>query len=157
MSKIILKNFTTLSLEEQKMVLTWRNNIEIRQWMYSQDIISLEDHLSYVSSLESKKDRYYFLVKKDDENIGVIDFTSIDRTNGTAEIGLYAKPQSKGNGKHLMQEIIKYGFNDIKISKLLANVFITNQKAIALYKRFGFKEYKTDDNLVYMELNNENR
>ena len=42
--------------------------------------------------LETKKDRIYFLVKDDDKNIGVIDLTSLDYKNKTAEIGLYSNP-----------------------------------------------------------------
>ena len=74
MKDIKLINFIDLSLEEKIMVLGWRNHPEIRKWMYNQDEIKLEEHLNFIDSLKLRKDKLYFLVKKEDEFIGVIDF-----------------------------------------------------------------------------------
>jgi len=157
MNKIQLINFVDLNMEQKKMILNWRNHPNIREWMYNKDIITLESHLNYIKSLETQKDRVYFLVKDGKNAIGVIDLTSIDSTNKTAEIGLYTNPFLKGYGKILMTQIINYSFNELGLSSLYSNVFITNDAAIHLYKRFNFYENKRENKLVYMELKNENR
>jgi len=60
-----------------------------------------------------------------------------------------------------MTAIINYAFNILKLKKLTANVYVNNEKAIKLYKKFNFKEIKldTDSNgeFILMELKNENR
>ena len=77
MENIQLLNFIDLELEEKEMILKWRNHPDIRKWMYNQDEIKLEEHLNFIDSLKLRKDKLYFLVKKEDEFIGVIDFTQL--------------------------------------------------------------------------------
>ena len=154
-NKIELINFTKLSKYSSKQILKMRNNSNIRKWMYNKNKIKFEDHLNYIKSLENKDSRLYFLVKQDNENIGVINFTNI--TNNKAELGIYANPSLKGQGTILLNIIINYGFNILKLKVLKANVFITNLKAINLYKKFGFKTIYKENDLIYMELENENR
>jgi UDP-2,4-diacetamido-2,4,6-trideoxy-beta-L-altropyranose hydrolase/UDP-4-amino-4,6-dideoxy-N-acetyl-beta-L-altrosamine N-acetyltransferase len=152
-----LVNFVDLSLKEKKMVLKWRNDLSLRKWMYSQEIISLENHLEYIRKLLYKKDKIYFLLKYRNEPIGVTDFTDIDYINGKSHFGLYAKPGSKGFGKILLSCVIDYAFNNLKINTLVAEVFKDNFIAINLYRKFNFKEKTTNKNIIVMELKNEDR
>jgi UDP-4-amino-4,6-dideoxy-N-acetyl-beta-L-altrosamine N-acetyltransferase len=159
-SKIKLINFIDISSEEKKMVLSWRNHQDIRKWMINKKEISLEEHLNYINSLYTKNDRVYFLVKESNEYIGVVDLTNIVEKE-FAEFGIYAKPDCIGVGSKLMRTIVDYAFKILKLKKLIANVYINNEKAIKLYKKFNFKEIRvdTDSNgkFVQMELKNENR
>ena len=154
-------NFVDLSLDEKKMVLEWRNHPNIQKWMFTQEPISLQDHLNYIDSLSSREDRAYFLVKRDSENIGVIDFTNIDHNMKTAELGIYANPAIKGVGRLLMIEIIDYVFNTLHIDTLISEVFEENELALKLYKRCGFKVISVKEtnnkNVLHMELKNEHR
>lgn len=159
-STIELINFIDISSEEKKMVLSWRNHKDIRRWMNNQKEISLEEHLNYIDSLCNKKDRIYFLVEELNEYLGVIDFTNIVE-NEFAEFGVYAKPSLIGVGSKLMDTIIDYAFKNLKLKKLIANVYVNNEKAIKLYKKFDFKEIQLDTDrngkFMQMELKNENR
>ena len=69
MQNIKLLNFIDLKLEEKEMILKWRNHPDIRKWMYNQDEIKLEEHLNFIDSLKLRKDKLYFLVKKEDDFI----------------------------------------------------------------------------------------
>ena len=159
--EVKLINFIDLSLDEKKMVLEWRNHPNIQKWMFTQEAIILEDHLNYIDSLSSREDRAYFLVKRDSENIGVIDFTNIDQNTKRAELGIYANPTIKGVGSFLMTSIIDYAFNTLCINTLISEVFEENRQALKLYKRYGFKETSTKEtnnkNVLHMELKNEHR
>ena len=142
-----LINFTDLSLSEKEKVLEWRNHKDIRKWMLNREIIYLDEHLNYINSLRVLRDRVYFLVRYRGEDIGVIDFTNIDYINKRADFGLYVRPDSRGRGfgKILMKLIIDYGFNRLKIERLIAEVFSKNRVAIALYKSFNFKKRDLKD------------
>ncbi|NOQ32559.1 MAG: UDP-2,4-diacetamido-2,4,6-trideoxy-beta-L-altropyranose hydrolase [Helicobacteraceae bacterium] len=159
--KIELVNFIDLDLDEKKMVLGWRNHQNICKWMFNQETISLDDHLSYIESLEDREDRSYFLVKKSSQAIGVIDFTNIDHKNKKTEFGVYTNPILKGVGDILMESIIDYAFNSLKVKTLISEVFENNIPAINLYKRYNFKDVEikqvNNTNVIYMELENENR
>ncbi|HFU75982.1 MAG TPA: GNAT family N-acetyltransferase, partial [Arcobacter sp.] len=116
----------------------------------------LENHVSYIDSLSTKEDRIYFLVKDKNNNaIGVIDFTNISIDK--ADIGLYAKPHMKGVGKILMRTIIDYGFNLLKVKRLISEVFEKNKSAITLYDKFNFSEIGRRGEIITMELKHENR
>ncbi len=160
-NNINLINFTDLNLEEKKMVLSWRSHPSVKKWMYSSDEISLENHLNFIESLKDSVDMLYFLVQQDNNYIGVIDFTDIDKNSETAEFGLYAKIGLKGVGKILLNAICNYGFNTLKVNKLIAEAFIENDRAITLYKKFHFKEIVKkkvkNKEVIYMELKNEDR
>ncbi len=156
-----LINFSDLSPDEKKMVLQWRNHPDIRKWMFTRDEITLKEHLQYIDSLKKREDRLYFLVKKDDKAVGVIDFTNIDIKNKTAEFGIYAKPGLRGVGNILMELIIGYAFKNLGVSTLVSEVFKENGAAIKLYSRYNFNQTgikKTDNGyVVHMELKNEDR
>jgi UDP-2,4-diacetamido-2,4,6-trideoxy-beta-L-altropyranose hydrolase/UDP-4-amino-4,6-dideoxy-N-acetyl-beta-L-altrosamine N-acetyltransferase len=159
--KIELLNFTSLTLDEKKMVLTWRNHPNIRKCMFTQDKIKLENHLKYIELLKAKDDRVYFLVKRGFQPIGVIDFTNIDHQAKTTEFGIYANPQIKGIGKFLMESIIAYAFGHLHVKTLISEVFEENISAIKLYRRYNFRDTRTrkvnNKKVLQMELNIENR
>jgi len=150
-----LINFTELTLDEKKMILEWRNSDIVKKWMYNRDNISLENHLKYIDSLNSRDDRVYFLLKNETSSLGVIDLTGIKKER-SAELGIYANPTLKGYGSLLMHEIVKYAFNELNLKVLYANVYEDNIKAINLYKKFNFKEINNNivigKNIICMAL-----
>ncbi len=160
MEEIKLVNFIDLELYEKKLVLQWRNNPIVREWMYNQEEITIQDHLNFIENLKDKKDKLYFLVKKDKKNIGVIDFTQIIE-NKSLYMGIYANPSLKGSGKELLETIIDYSFNYLNVKKIFSEVFSDNIKAYQLYEKYNFKKVgiKTVNNkeVICMELIYENR
>lgn len=161
LNNIELIDFINMTLEEKKMVLSWRNHPSIKKWMYNSNDISLENHLAFIKTLKNSVDKLYFLVKQENIYIGVIDFTNIDNGSKSSEFGLYANIYLKGKGKVLLNTICEYAFNSLNIKKLIAEAFIENKKAISLYKRFDFKEITkkivNNREVIYMELENEDR
>ncbi|MFA6192482.1 MAG: UDP-4-amino-4,6-dideoxy-N-acetyl-beta-L-altrosamine N-acetyltransferase [Sulfurimonas sp.] len=154
-------NFIELTLEEKMMILSWRNHTSVKQWMYNDNEITLENHLRFIESLKNCKDKLYFLIQNHHTYIGVIDFTNIHENRQSCEFGLYANIELKGMGNFLLNCICDYSFNILKIKKLVAETFVENNKAINLYKKFNFKETtrKTVNNkeVICMELKNEDR
>lgn len=156
-----LINFVDLTESQKKMVLNWRNDDSIRKWMITQDKIGLQDHLNYIDSLPSREDRIYFLVEKENEAIGVIDFTNIDHHNSSVECGLYVKPGTKGSGGILMSLIKDHAFRILGMKTLIAEVFEDNKVAIGLYNKYGFQETSRSVRdhrvIIHMEQENGNR
>ncbi len=159
MQTLNLINFIDLTLKEKEMVLKWRNHPKIKRWMHNSNDITLENHLAFIDSLKNCSDKFYFLLKQEDNYLGVIDFTNI--LSKTSEFGLYANIELKGVGNNLLDSVCNYGFNILQLDILRAEVYEENEKAIKLYKKFYFKETnkKTINNkvVICMELKNENR
>jgi len=137
-----LINFIELELEEKKMILQWRNHEEVKKWMYNKEEISLESHLKYIDSLNKIKCKQYFLVQKEKDYIGVIDFTNINYDKKECEFGLYSNPFNKivGVGRILEELSIKYVFEILKFKKLKLEVFSDNKQVINLHKKYKFHE-----------------
>jgi len=133
-----LLDFTTLDTQHLAMVLAWRNHSNIRCWMLQSDEISMENHLQFVESLKNRAEKRYFLVQREGESIGVIDFTDI--TQNSAEIGIYANPDMHGVGEALMNALVEYGFSTLEVKMLIAAVFADNKRAKRLYQKFDFTE-----------------
>lgn len=151
-----LINFIDLTFEQKKMILDWRNHPKIRKWMYNQNEISLEEHLSFIENLKIYKEKLYFLVKNDEKYIGVIDF--VDITSESLHMGIYTNPNLYGQGSVLLNEIIKYSFENLKVNEIFSEVFELNTKALELYKKFGFEEILkkeiNENNIIKLILRN---
>jgi len=147
---VSLQNFLELSIEESQMILEWRNNNNIRNWMDYQQIISIEEHQYFLKTLSQTNNKVYFLVKKNKLPIGVIDFININKESSSAEMGLYAKPALTGVGHLLMREILFYAFHILKIHTIYARIRHDNEKAIRLYKKFNFKQITKDIKFITM-------
>ena len=159
--ELSLINFTDLNKEQESRILTWRNNTNVRKWMYTSEPISNRNHQNFIEMLKTDKTKQYYLVLKDSHEIGVIYFTNINLLSNQAQFGIYSNPLDKGNGKSMMQALKNYGFNTLKLHTLIAEVFQENTIAYNLYINAGFKETKTtlikEQNIIQMELKNENR
>ncbi|WP_458700356.1 UDP-4-amino-4,6-dideoxy-N-acetyl-beta-L-altrosamine N-acetyltransferase [Sulfurospirillum sp. 1307] len=141
---IKLKNFIDLTQEEISLVLNWRNHPNIQKWMHTKDI-SIKEHLNFIKSLQTSKSKNYFLVLENTSYLGVIYLVN-------NYIGLYANPEKKGVGKILMNEIINFASKVKKLKFIKAEVYKENQKAIQLYKKFGFTNVDESEQLLIMQL-----
>jgi len=138
-----IKDFTTLSVEEHKKILSWRNSKEVSQWMINKHI-SLEEHLSFIEKLRNSDSRKYYLI----DDLGVIYFTIKGKS---AEIGLYKNPEKQKVGTILMNHIIKTA-KKLNLESLYLYVFEDNKRAIKLYEKFGFAKTDQKDNIIKMTL-----
>jgi len=156
---IELKNFINLTPDERMMVLTWRNDVRVRSFMYTDELISSDNHESFIDSLPQRKDKRYFLVYKNGAPIGVIDL--VDIRDNTASLGLYANPFSdrKGIGRIILRALIRYAYENLHLSTLRVECFGENEKAKNLYEKFNFIEtkrrVKNNRPIICMELHRE--
>lgn len=141
--KINFKNFTTLSEEEIKLVWEMRNREEIRSKMYNQDFIPLENHIAWVKKLAGRNDYKYFLAYFDEKPVGVVDFTSIEKTK--CEWGYYLDKQYLSSGYGILLEyfVIKYAFEVLNVNLLYCAVLDTNINVCNVHVNF-FGFHKND-------------
>jgi UDP-4-amino-4,6-dideoxy-N-acetyl-beta-L-altrosamine N-acetyltransferase len=152
-----------MSFEEMNIVLKMRNNVDIKRWMYNQNDIDLDTHLKFINTLLFDISKQYFLIKKDSQYIGVVDFTNIDNGKKECDFGLYSNPFIKlaGVGRVLEEICIKYAFDILKLNKLKLEVFEENKQVRNLHKKYKFyesdKKIVNEKQVMCMELENENR
>lgn len=136
---LLFIHFSKLDRELAKEVLAWRNHPEIRKWMYNKDVISEEDHFQFLQSLPRQRQRYYWLVKEGEKNLGVIDLSNYK--TGESEWGFYLNPDYIGGGKafHLFHYALHFFFHRINLKKVYGYVACENSNSLLLNELFDMK------------------
>ncbi|WP_157981087.1 GNAT family N-acetyltransferase [Pseudidiomarina insulisalsae] len=79
----------------------------------------------------------------DDRPVGMAHFTRIDRKNDFGHIGVAMvapDARSTGHGRAMFSALLELGFNELKFHRIDLNVFESNARALAFYRRtLGFK------------------
>ena len=81
---------------------------------------------------------------EDDKLIGTIGLHNIDHINRRATLGIFIGDKSvrnKGIGTEAIRLILEYGFKYLNLNNINLDVMEFNERAIACYKKCGFKEY----------------
>jgi len=159
MKDVRIINFIDLNISQKKRVLQWRNHASVREWMLNHEPIPLENHLNFIESLRhSTTDRYFMVVKQEDE-IGVFYLNHI--AGGQCEIGLYANPYNhiQGAGTLLLNVALSHAFKTLGLERVCLEVLDNNKRAIGLYTKFHFQKTGTHQHkeqvLLTMELTRE--
>ena len=133
------KNFTVLSEEELKMVLSWRNSPEVRQWMLNTELIELESHLEYVKQLKNRIDVFYWLIIRQNIPVGVLNINDVDYSTKTGEPGFYLSPDlhHRGEGILVLQNYKEFLLDILDFEQLFGHNYIENINALQFSLFFG--------------------
>lgn len=143
LEEVALINFINLIKEETELLLTWRNNESVRKWMYTDHIISSEEHRVFLERVKTDSRNFYWVVKdKKNDYLGVVSLNKIDFRNKNTYFAIYANPYSKilGVGRTLDKIAIKIAFEILKLHSLRLEVVEDNMGVINLHRIMGFKE-----------------
>lgn len=139
--RLLLRDLTGCSLDDQMAVLTIRNDPDVRKYMYTERLISDEEHLSYIEKLRSSQSaRLYVVISEDNRPIGAVGLTGLDRFHARTDWAFYVSSDGRGLGKALEWNTIEHVFFGLGLEKLNCEVIETNPAICALHKSFGFVE-----------------
>jgi len=135
----ILINFINLNDAEKEMVRNWRNKDNIRKWMISDHIINKDEHSSFLQGLKSSSKHFYWVVKRNEDYIGVVSLMNVDFDHLRSSFGAYANPEKNiiGAGQLLFKQIIDVAFNKLNIHSIRGETMEENP-ILYLHKQFGF-------------------
>ena len=119
-----------------------RNHPDIRKYMYTDHVISAEEHAQWLQSLREGAPAQYFVVYKAGIPVGVVYLTGISARHRSADWGFYLDPARQGGSTGVLIEyaLLEYAFNKLKLEKLNAEVLSTNPAVVQLHRKFGFKD-----------------
>ena len=159
-AEVKLVNFLDVSYELQLQTRYWRNSSDVAKYFKIKNIEE-DVHAKWLESLHREKPTTVaFMIEIDGEYIGVTYFHSINYDLGYADWGMYiydTKHRGKGVGTKVLQNCIKYAKNVMHFNTLYLDVLNTNNPAIALYEKCGFRfvEKEKDNFLRYCLLLND--
>ena len=123
-------------------VLEWRNSLRIRANMFTDHIISVEEHQAWFEGLKEREDVVYLLFQLKERPVGMVYFTEIENKKDNAIFGFYLGDTNlpRGTGTFMGILGLGYAFRELGLRKLCSETFSFNQPAINFLKRLGFSK-----------------
>lgn len=127
--------------DDLETILKWRNSEHIRANMFSDHIITIEEHLSwYKNLLVYEQFNKYMIYEYSGIPTGLVYITQIDKFNNKCYWGFYIgeKDAPKGSGLAMGYLALEYIFEVLKIRKLCSKILAFNKASINYHKKLGF-------------------
>ena len=141
MTKVSLREISKCTHEQRKAIRKIRNQNSVRESMYTEHKISLDEHLAWVQRLKHDNRQIVFIVLIDDVVSGVVSVTAIDRIHLKSDWAFYLDTSVRGGlGAALEFGLINFIFQRVELEKLNCEVIETNEAVVKLHKKFGFVE-----------------
>ncbi|MEK3719054.1 UDP-4-amino-4,6-dideoxy-N-acetyl-beta-L-altrosamine N-acetyltransferase [Paenibacillus sp. FSL H8-0034] len=131
-----------IEMEDLPIVLEWRNAERIRQWMYTDHIITWEEHLQWFTRLQTASDRKTLVYTSEGRSVGIVNFTQIVPEHRRCTWGFYLGPEGlpPGTGYIMGSLALQYAFAQYPIDKINAEVFDSNEVSIRFHLKLGFAQ-----------------
>lgn len=126
-------------------IVKWRNSDSVRKNLYTQTILTSEQHLNYYRNTvqAGKCVQYIISVIENGKNldIGTAFIKNIDWANRKGEFGMFIGENSfrgKGYAAPVVQKILEIAFSKLMLHRVYLSVMADNVPAIKTYERAGF-------------------
>ena len=125
------------------------NNPEVSKYIsLKKRIFTYDDELKWIDNkLTNNKIIFSMIEKISNKFIGNIELMEINDNIGEFAICITPTMQNKHYGRESIIRFIKYCLEELKLDNIELSVYSHNEKAINLYKKLGFVEYKRDTNV----------
>ena len=127
-----------------KLLVKWRNSKGIREYNNQFILLNAFQQKKWFDQINTKKsDRVMFIVtNKKNKPIGVCGLIHIDRINKNADVAIILGEQKlhgKGLGSEILEWLIEYGFNQLGLHRIGAEIFSYNKISSRLFEKLAFK------------------
>ncbi len=130
-----------LRADDGALVLSWRNRPHVAKAMYTDHLITPDEHAAWFRRTLCDASRRAFVIEADGAPAGCAAFTDIAPRHGRAAWAFYlGEPEALGRGIGTYTEylLLRHGFERLKLRKLTCEVLADNGAVAALHERFGF-------------------
>ncbi len=121
----------------------WRDAPEIRRWFFDASPVSAEQQLAWFNRYLADEGDVLYVIEADGRPVGTIGLASIDRRQGTAELGrmlIEASARRRGWARQAVRILLEYAFGTVGLHRVYCEVHEENVAARALYRDCGFVE-----------------
>jgi RimJ/RimL family protein N-acetyltransferase len=157
-----------INLDDAARYCEWLNDMEVaRALTLAHMNISLGAEREALELL-SRGHTYAIVLKETDEMIGNCGLIDVDHLARTCEIGLFIGNKAmwgRGYGPEAMDLLMGYAFSYLNMRNIMLRVYAYNERAIAAYRRIGFREIgrrrkalpreRAEHDIVFMDILND--
>lgn len=134
-----------MDIEDAEKFAEWLNDFETTDYTgRSNQIMTLQKEKEYMEAHIGDEARFAIVRLDDNEIIGTVSLEEIDHISRKATLGIFIGDKScrnKGYGAEAIRLVLEYGFKYLNLNNIKLDVLGFNERAIACYKKCGFKEY----------------
>ncbi len=130
-----------LTPDDSARIHGWRNGEAVRAFMYTDHLISPEEHARWFAGIAADDRRRYWIIEADGRPVGLANLYDIDRRHGRCAWAYYlADPSVRGLGLGSYVEfwMIEQVFGAQGLTKLWCEVLETNEAVWRLHEKHGF-------------------
>jgi UDP-4-amino-4,6-dideoxy-N-acetyl-beta-L-altrosamine N-acetyltransferase len=133
-------SFRAVGDSDRDRLLAWRNSPEVAAYMYSDHVITAEEHGRWFDGLGGDASRAYWIIEMDDAPVGLVNLYDIAPTE-CAWAYYLADPTTRGHGVGAYVELrmLDHVFGDLGLGKLWCEVLEENEAVWKLHQSFGFE------------------
>jgi UDP-4-amino-4,6-dideoxy-N-acetyl-beta-L-altrosamine N-acetyltransferase len=131
-----------LRAEDSPLLHTWRNLPDVARFMYSDHVISAEEHAKWFAAIADDHRRQYWLIEMDGAPVGLANLYDIDPAHRRCGWAYYlAEPSTRGRGIGTYVEYFVLGhvFEKMGLNKLYCEVLASNEAVWSFHEKVGFK------------------
>jgi cephalosporin hydroxylase/RimJ/RimL family protein N-acetyltransferase len=106
---------------------------------------SLQDIAAWVGRRSNDPDGRFLIVAREDDPVGFIQLTKIDRTDGHAYLGMLIDPAERRQGlaSQALRAMERLGREEIGLHKIQLEVLVDNASALRFWTRAGYRAVGT--------------
>jgi len=147
-------NFRKVKKEDLKLIRDWRNSPGIWEYNTQYTLLNMpQQDFWYKKILEINSDRIMFMIEsKKGLPIGICGLIHIDFEQKNAEVAIILgdkRIQGKGYGSEVLQLLLKYGFQKLKLHRISAEIFEFNKISVKLFSKLNFRYELTFHNRLW--------
>ena len=148
-----------INQDDLDFILEWRNDINVRKFMFNKHKISFKEHQSWYEKSITDRKKHLLIYEEESTPCGFMNFTEIEDSK-IANWGFYLSPKStKGTGTRFGNFSLNFAFEKINLYKVCGQALSYNAKSIKFHEKLGFKLEGVQrdqhfDNNVYYDLYN---
>jgi len=142
--RLLLRKLTLADAPDVQLI---RSDKKVMNYMDSDNHATIQYSENFISEnlkmYGQKEGIFWGLIEKTSGKfIGDFAYWKIDKKNSRAEIGYVLKPEFWGKGfmKEAMIKIINFGFDDLKLHSIEANINPENENSRGILTKLGFKK-----------------
>jgi UDP-4-amino-4,6-dideoxy-N-acetyl-beta-L-altrosamine N-acetyltransferase len=130
-----------ISYEDLDLVLTWRNSPRVRENMYTNHLITAEEHRRWFEKAShDPSKRLLMCVDESGIAVGVIAFSDIDPLHKRATWAFYSGESGRrGVGSEMERLALDFAFENLGLEKLNCEVLSFNMPVVDFHRKHGFR------------------
>lgn len=133
-----------ITLNDTANIVRWRNSPSVLRFFLQRDPITAETHKKWIETMvDTGRVAQFIIVDDGGRDVGSTYLRDIDRHNRKAEFGIFIGEDSargQGLGTAACREILRHGFLELGLHRIMLRVLSTNAAAIRSYCKVGFRE-----------------